>query len=113
MGIDLVSLAVADRHCRAEPNDPLLPLYITAASRTVLQYLGAADFLDDNGQVPVEDDEPVVPADVKAAALLIVGDLYSKRDTADFAQVGASFGYGFMPPAAIALLYSYRRPVIA
>jgi len=118
MARDLVTLAQASEHLRRDTEDDNadLQLKITAASRRVLQYLGdQAEFLDSNGDVPVDSNgDPVdVPEHVQAATLLLIGDLYEQREGGQTASVDSKFGYGYLPVGVVALLYQSRDPVIA
>lgn len=94
-----VTLAEAKAHLRVIGNDDdtQIQLYLDAAERH------AADFIKrtipwNDGAVPPVDVE--VPAPVKAAILLILGDLFENRE-------GAGGDYE-RNPAVHALLWPYR-----
>lgn len=112
---DLVTLAQAVAHLRCESDDPSVPLLLSAASEAVLQYIGDPTFVDTAGFVPVDSaGDPVgVPAQVKAATLLLLGDLYEHRKPEPTDPVPAEFGYGYLPRAVVALLYPFRLPSLA
>ena len=67
----MLTLAEAKLHCRIDhaDEDTLLSAMIDAAVAAVGDYINAAEPLDDTA-----------PAPVKAACLLLVGDLYSNRE---------------------------------
>src|SRR3546814_1962271 len=83
----LVSLEAANAHLRVDhdEDDNDIALKLQAASAAVLRYLkteGIADFVDSSGTLP-EDSSGIVeavPADVRAATLLMLGYLYKDRD---------------------------------
>lgn len=115
----LVSLQEASDHLRrdTEDDDMDLTLKIHAASAAVLNYLksGADSFLDSNGEVLQDSSgDPVgVPFEVKAATLLMVGELYKSREGAQEGAVDSQFGYGYLPRSVVALLYPLRDPALA
>src|SRR3546814_6088760 len=82
----LVSLEAAKAHLRVDhdEDDNDIALKLQAASAAVLRYLkteGIADFVDSSG-TPPEDSSGIVeavPADVRAATLLMLGYLYKDR----------------------------------
>ena len=106
----LVTLIDAANHLRTDNDDPMLDLYVEAASAAVLNYLkdGAEIFLDSAGVVPEDSNgDPVgVPYEVRAATLLQVGYLYKNRDTSEDYQMG------YLPAAVTALLYPLRTPAL-
>lgn len=114
----LVSLEQAKAHLRMDHDfdDSDITLKIEGASAAVLDYLKdyADSFLDSNGEV-IEDSNgnPDVPYQVKAATLLMLGDLYANREPIPTDPVDAQYGYGYLPRAVIALLYPLREPTIA
>jgi hypothetical protein len=112
---DLVTLTEAVNHLRCEPSDPSVPLLVSAASEAVLQYIGDPAFVDTAGFVPVDTaGDPVgVPAQVKAATLLLLGDLYENRKPTPTDPVPAEYGYGYLSRAVVALLYPFRTPTVA
>ena len=67
----MLTLAEVKLHCRIDhtEEDALLAAMIDAATASVGDYINAAEPLDDTA-----------PAPVKAAAMLLVGDLYSNRE---------------------------------
>lgn len=75
-----------------------LDLKIQAASGVVLDYLEMTieDFTD-------SDDEVSVPYQIKAATLLLLGDMYRYRDTSS-----PTYSEAFLPPAVRALLYPLK-----
>ncbi|KRD71443.1 head-tail connector protein [Lysobacter sp. Root96] len=118
----LVSLETARSHCRIDeedssggsPHDPMLSAYIRAASEAVLTYLTEPAFVDSSGEVPTDSSgEPIVPADVQQATLLLVGEFFNSREAQQEGAIDAQFGYGYLPRPVIALLFPYRVPVIA
>lgn len=92
----IVSLSEAKDHLRVNQTteDTLIQLYIDAASDYVREYL--------NGEIKGELDSPVsTPAAIKAAALLLIGDLYENREAGGVDEIKRN-------PAVGALLYPYR-----
>ena len=67
----MLTLSEVKLHCRIDhaEEDSLLAAMIDAATASVGDYINAAEPLDDTA-----------PAPVKAAAMLLVGDLYSNRE---------------------------------
>lgn len=112
---DLVTLEEAVIHIRCEADDPSVPLLISAASESVLEYIGDPTFVDTAGVVPVDTaGAPVgVPARVKVATLLLLTDMYENRKPTPDDPVPAEYGYGYMPRAVVAMLYPLRTPVLA
>lgn len=104
-------LRIDDSSSAGNDDDPDLALKIRAASAAVLRYIGPVqDFLDSSGEPIVESGGgTAVPADVVAATLLLVGDLYKERD----GKNDASWEHGFLPLSVRTLLYPLRTPVIA
>lgn len=86
-------------------DDADLQLKIDAAASAVRNYLQVATDAD----IP----ENVLPQ-AKQAALVIVSRYYTDREGMETAGlVDAKFGYGYLPQAAVALLFPFRRLVIA
>lgn len=122
MSNEIVTLAQARTQCRIDdvdsdgngPDDDALNLYIRAASRSILNYLDGASFLDSDGNVPTDSDgnPDGVPDDVQLAALFLVGEFYKNREADQDGAVDSQFGYGYLPRPVVALLYPYRSPVI-
>lgn len=110
----LVTLQQASDHVRADNTDPMLPLYIAAASAAVINYLdgGADSFLDTAGFVPLDSNgDPIgVPYEVMAATLLLLGDFYSNRGEDQTTNWAGQFAY--LPPAVTSLLYTLRMPTL-
>lgn len=112
---DLVTLDQARKQCRIDdydsdggPDDDSLELYISAASRAVLNYLDGAAFLDSDGGVIASD----IPEDVQLATLYLVAEFFKNREAAQDGAIDAQYGYGFLPRPVVSLLYQYRAPVI-
>ncbi|WP_298698193.1 head-tail connector protein [uncultured Brevundimonas sp.] len=93
----LVSLAQAKAHLRVDHNDDdvLIQAYVDAAFGAALDYCNRAEL----------PEGPRVSAVWFAAVLLMVGDLYAFRETA---QVGSVSSEIAMHPSARALLDPYR-----
>lgn len=93
-----VTLAEAKLHLRVinSLEDTLIQLYIDAAEGWV------ANYIDD--PIPGVSDSPAeaAPTDIKAAILLIVGDLFQNREGASEKEIKEN-------PAVIRLLYPYRN----
>lgn len=114
----LVSLAQAKIHLRIDgpdpsPEDADLTLKIEAASGAVLNYIRSSvpSFLDSSGD-PLLDSagDPIgIPYEVKAATLLLLGDLYKERDAINAAE----WEHGFLPKSVLSMLYPYRMPSMA
>lgn len=116
----LVSLQEASDHLRRDTadDDNDLMLKIQAASRFVVNYLDKDVFDLDSNDQPVEDSDGIVvdvPFDIKAATLLIIGELYANRDAPDFRSSQRvqtpRLGDIIMPRSAHLLLDHYRTPV--
>jgi len=113
----LVTLQEASDHLRrdTDADDDDLTLKIHAASGAVLNYLKSASpyEIDSNGD-PVEDSSgPVVRFEVKAAVLLMLGELYKNREAEQAGEVPTQWGYGYLPRPVVALLYPLRDPALA
>lgn len=108
----LVTLQQGKDHLRrpvstAEDDD--ITLKIHAASAIVVNYLDdGATFLDSAGDLPVDSaGEGIdVPYEVKAATLLMLGELYVNRGGGQ----SESFSDAHLPPAVKSLLYPLRIP---
>jgi hypothetical protein len=112
--VRLVTLAEASAHLRRDTtaDDADLDDKIMAASQIVLNYIGdgADDFLN-TANVDSSGD-PIIPAAVKAATLMMVGVLYRIRD-GESGIVNPMFKeQGMLPLAVVALLYPYRTPTV-
>src|SRR5690606_18615425 len=114
----LVSLQEASDHLRRDTadDDNDLMLKIQAASRFVVNYLDSDIFPVYSDGEPVEDSDGIVvdvPFDIKAATLLIIGELYANRDAPSFrdGDTAPRLGDIIMPRSAHLLLDHYRTPV--
>lgn len=110
----LVSLTQAKDHLRVDTSDGDndLTLKIHAASGVVLNYIrnGADAFTDSAGDA-IEDSNgnPIgIPFEVQAATLLMLGYLYTNRDS----DPDKAYGLGTLPNDVTALLYPYRVPTL-
>lgn len=109
-----VSLTQAKSHLRIDTadEDTHLDLLIDAATEAVHGYIkpGPDLFFDSAGDVIVDSSgDPIgIPADVKAATLLMLGYLYKDRDN----DAGKEYERGYLPRPVTALLYRYREPVM-
>lgn len=114
-GEGLVSLLQARAHLRSDEtaDDADLELKIMAASAVVADYLGdqVLAFANALGE---RTPGATVPARVQMATLLMVGHLYRERDGgwAHGAVPPCEAGYALVP-AALALLCTLRKPVVA
>lgn len=93
----IVTLTEARNHLRiiSTAEDDQITLFIEAAETHIANFL--------NADVPgLSDSPPAVPAPIKAAALLIVGDLFDNRS----AQVEKPLSEN---RAVVALLMPYRQ----
>ncbi|HUH38763.1 MAG TPA: phage head-tail connector protein [Spongiibacteraceae bacterium] len=127
----LVTLQEASDHLRrdTDDDDPDLGLKIHAASGAVMNYLkremmayeperdsmGNA-VVDSNGwPLPQLDSsgEPVPRFEVKAAVLLMLGELYKNREGEQGGEIPTQWGYGYLPRPVVALLYPLRDPALA
>lgn len=114
----LVSLQEASDHLRRDTTDDDndLMLKIMAVSQFVVNYLDGDIFpVYSDGEL-VEDSDGIVadvPFDIKAATLLIIGELYSNRDAPSFREgdTAPRLGDIIMPRSAHLLLDHYRTPV--
>jgi len=126
----LVTLQEASDHLRRDTDydDDDLTLKIHAASAAVMNYLKRDSLAyeperdssgeivrDSNGwPVPMLDssDEPVVRFEVKAATLLMIGELYKNREGEQGGEIPTQWGYGYLPRPVVALLYPLRTPAL-
>ena len=111
--IMLVTLEQASAHLRRDTNDDDadLTLKIQAASAAVINYLkDAVDFIDSSGTLI----DAAVPYPVKAATLLIIGQLYNDREGQDYTDGNNQPRLGDMslPKAAHWLLDGIRTPTM-
>ena len=114
----LVTLDQAKEHLRVDfdADDDLLTAYIHAASAAVLNYLkdAAYDFTDTSGEILTDSSgTELTPYVVKQATLLMVGEFYRNREPKATDSVDAQYGYGYLPRAVVALLYTLRDPAFA
>lgn len=116
MSRDLVTLEEVRRHLRRDADDtgadPDLQAKIAGASSAVLRYLKSAadEFLDSSGQVIVDSSgTPIIPDDVRSAALIMVGYLDRVRDE----NPDKAFDPNQLPTPVQALLYPLRTPTLA
>lgn len=79
----LVSLDLARKHVRADDDDDLLEQYLAAAQQTVVDYLNRPVYSNlADLQADTSSRQPIlVNAAIKAAVLLITGNLYKQRET--------------------------------
>lgn len=93
----IITLSEARLHLRAatyvdspDPEDTIISVYISAAEDYITRYL----------------DREILPVNgsIKAAALLIVGDLYENREGAGEVEIKEN-------PAVKRLLFPYRRNI--
>lgn len=94
----IVSLAEAKAHLRVldTSEDALITLYMGAASENIASYLNRAIPTDNSG---------IIPSSIKAACLLMIGDLFENRE----AQI---MGGGVVEnPAVKNLLYPHRKGI--
>ena len=114
-GEGLVSLQQARAHLRSDEtaDDADLELKIMAASAVVADYLGEQVLAFANA-LGERTPGAAVPARVQMATLLMVGYLYRERDGgwAHAAVPPCEAGYA-LAPAALALLCTLRKPVVA
>lgn len=83
-------------------DDALLEMLITAASKSVANYLkSSAD--------PLLPDDAEIPAEVRVATIMLVGFLYRSPDQ----DPDEYFARGFLPAPVTALLYPLRDPALA
>ena len=95
--VEVVTLQQAKDHLRIvhSADDSLVQLYMDAAAESIENFL--------NRDIPGSAAPvPEIPAPIKAAALLIIGDLYENRES----QVNGSIIQN--NPSAMRLLYPYR-----
>lgn len=121
-----VTLDRAKRHLNMDHDldDPLIEVYVQAASGAVKNYLKSASPYEierDSNDDPILDSsgDPVYVTDssgdklvsypVQAAVLLMVGFLYKDRDE----NPDQAFQAGYLPKPVTALLYPLRDPALA
>jgi len=107
----LVTLQQGKDHLEMDHDlsDALITAKIEQASAAVLRYLksNAMLYVDTSGE-PIGE----VPADIQAATLLMLGELFKNREPSNDASVPAQWGYGYLPGQVVSLLYSYRTPTV-
>lgn len=124
----LVTLAEASDHLRRDTNadDADLTLKIQAASNAIMRYLRsggsvylqaentAGELLFDTAGNPVpavnSNGDRIIEPMVRAATLLLVGELYKNREGETTESAGQRYGY--LPPGVTMLLSQLRDPVI-
>lgn len=91
-----VTITEVKAHLRITSNveDALLQLYMDAANDRIENYINRP--IPDN-----TDSPPTAPAAIKAAALLIISDMYENREGAGEKEIKEN-------PALKSLLYPYR-----
>ena len=108
----LVTLEEAKAHLQMDHDldDPLIEIYIKASSEGVINYLDGNSpyLLDEDGKETTE-----VKYIVKAATLIMVGELYKNREANQDGAMPAGFGYGYLPLPVTRLLYPLRTPSMA
>lgn len=121
-----VTLARAKQHLNMDHDldDPLIEVYVQAASGAVKNYLKSASPYEierDSNDDPILDSsgDPLYVVDssgdklisypVQAAVLLMVGFLYKDRDE----NPDSAFDRGYLPRPVTALLYPLRDPACA
>lgn len=126
----LVTLQEASEHLRrdTDDDDQDLTLKIHAASAAVLNYLKreslayeperdeAGNVVRDEDGFPVpaldDDGKPTVRFEVRAAVLLMLGELYKNREGEQGGEIPTQWGYGYLPRPVVALLYPLRDPAL-
>ncbi len=101
---NLITYGEAFDHLRLDSQDDemLVKSYIRSASSAILSYIG------DNAFVEVDEDT-VVRDEVKQACKLLVGNFYRNRETSENTdKLDAGFGYGYLPPAVLSLIFHLR-----
>lgn len=111
----LVTVSEAMAHLRLDETDPLLDIYIEAASEFVLSLMGDRGLflLDSAGDVPADSSGPIgVPGKVKAAVLIMMARLYEQRTAEE--DPNASDMARLRPPSTVMwLLRDYYDPALA
>ena len=126
----LVTVQEASDHLRRDTDydEGDLTLKIHAASSAVMNYLkrnvlayepmrtSIGEVVRDSSgwPVPMEDSsgEPLVRSEVKAAVLLMLGELYKNREGEQAGEIPTQWGYGYLPRPVVALLYPLRDPAL-
>lgn len=127
----LVTLQEASDHLRRDTDydDNDLTLKIHAASAAVMNYLkrdvlayeperdSSSEVVRDSNGWPVpaldSNGDPTIRFEVKAAVLLMLGELYKNREGEQAGEIPTQWGYGYLPRPVVALLYPLRDPVVA
>ena len=114
----LVSLEEAKDHLRVDNDDgdSDISLKIEAASQAVLNYIAPDQLFYNTGGIPDYDTGGVaidIPGPIKAAVLLILGELYKNRDGEQYNEdvSRARTGNLILPRAAHFLLDPYREVI--
>lgn len=113
----LVTLVQAKAHLRMDhdEDDEQIEAMIEAASGAVLNYLDDAqyNYVDTGGEILEDSSGPItIPPVIQQATLLMLGDLYRNREPTASDVIDPQFGYGYLPRAVVALLFTYRAPTI-
>ena len=118
----LITLQQAKDHLMMDhdQDDTHITLLANAAGAAVIEYLkDGATFLDSSGEVPVDSaGEPDgIPYNVQAATLILLAEMYKNREGLTEDPIGGAaqitYGYGYLPRSAVALLYPLREPTVA
>jgi hypothetical protein len=114
MSRKLVTTLEAMFHLFLDEETPELALKIEAASEAVIAYLGDdATFLSTDEETKGDVVPALVPAQVKAATLIWLAELYQEREGEKGNPVPSIFGYGYPPAAVVSLLAPLRDPRMA
>lgn len=114
MAFLLVSLEKAKEVLRVEHDDDdgMLTLLLSAASRSVVEYLKgeAGDFLNiDSPADSPPNDLDAVDERVSASVIVLAGMLYKEPD----GDTAKAFSQGYLPWIVTAMLYPLRVPTMA
>lgn len=113
LNIDIYSMldgASSDGDPEAGIHDVEVMEKIEEASEAIIAYLKDPTFIDSSGDVDIDSDGiPQIPANVRAAAKLLLGYLWEHRDE----DAEGAWQNGNLPQSVRAMLIPLRVPTLA
>lgn len=127
--MNLITLEEAKAHLLVDHDDDDTDIKrkLQEASAAVLTYLDGAPIgqpqRDEQGAILRNEtgsieylrdgEQLVIRYEVKAAAKLLLGELYKHREAEQDGEIQGYYGYGYLPRPVVALLYPLRKPSFA